>query len=238
MTRHIAIYAGTIAFLLATSSPGFTQGSRDGSSTSTADSTMGKGAGTSTPTQPSHLDKKTDLTGGKQGIPEEYADTPVRQGQLEEVKGSQYANASVFNMQGAEIGKIQQVLKDTKTGDIEYVVFVSNESKRAIPIRWSQFVTKGDKLQLNMKKEDIQNPVSMNASKDMSPDIKQYMDKMEQVREAPTAPGNPGIPGQKGSGATGSMGEESVGGGGPSGTSGLPAGQAPGFEGGNPSSKR
>ena len=199
---------------------------------------MGKGAGTSTPTETLQPDKKTDLTGGKQGVPEEYADTPVRQGKLEEEKGSKYANASVYNTQGAEIGKIHQVLKDTKTGDIEYVVFVPNESKRPIPIRWSQFVTKGDKLQLNLKKEDIQNPVSMNSSKDMSPDIKQYMDKMEQVREAPTASGNPGVPGQKGPGATGPMGEESVGGGGPSGTSGLPPGQAPGFEGGHPSSKR
>ena len=237
MMRQIAIYAGTIAVLLATSSPGFSQGAREGG-TSTFDSTMGKGAGTSTPTETLQPDKKTDLTGGKQGIPEEYADTPVRQGKLEEEKGSKYANASVFNTQGAEIGKIHQVLKDTKTGDIEYVVFVPNESKRPIPIRWSQFVTKGDKLQLNLKKEDIQNPVSMNSSKDMSPDIKQYMDKMEQVREAPTAPGNPGVPGQKGPGATGPMGEESVGGGGPSGTSGLPPGQAPGFEGGHPSSKR
>lgn len=113
-----------------------------------------------------------------------------------------------------------------------------DESKRPIPLRWSQFQTKNDKLQLTLKKEEYQNAVRMNSSKDQSPDLQEYMDRINQVRSAPTAPGNPGVPGQHSGGATGSMGEESVGGGGPSGTSGLPSGQAPGFEGGQPSSKR
>lgn len=237
MTRQIAIYAGTIAFALATATPSFSQVST-GSGAPPPDSTMGKGAGTGSPTEATKADKKTDLTGGKSGIPEEYADTPVRQGDLIEMKDSKYLNATVYSTNGEEIGKIQQVMKDKTTGDIEYVVFVSNESKRPQPIRWSQFKTKGDKLQLTMKKEDLQNAVPMSSSKDKSPDIKEYTDKMGQVRQAPTAPGNPGIPGQKGPDATGSMGEETVGGGGPSGTSGLPPGKAPGFEGGNPSSKR
>ncbi len=237
MNRRMAIYAGTIALALMAGAPAYSQVST-GSGAPPPDSTMGKGAGTSTPKEATTVDKKTDLTGGKPGIPEEYADTPVRQGKLEEVKDSKYLNASVFSMSGEEIGKIQQVMKDTKTGDIEYVVFVSNESKRAMPIRWSQFKTKGDKLQLTLKKEEIQNALPMSSSKDKSPDIQEYKDKMSEVRAAPTTPGNPGVPGQKGPDATGSMGEESVGGGGPSGTSGLPSGKAPGFEGGNPSSKR
>ena len=237
MNRRMAIYAGTIALALMAGAPAYSQVST-GSGAPLPDSTMGKGAGTSTPKEATTVDKKTDLTGGKPGIPEEYADTPVRQGKLEEVKDSKYVNASVFSMSGEEIGKIQQVMKDTKTGDIEYVVFVSNESKRAMPIRWSQFKTKGDKLQLTLKKEEIQNALPMSSSKDKSPDIQEYKDKMSEVRAAPTTPGNPGVPGQKGPDATGSMGEESVGGGGPSGTSGLPSGKAPGFEGGNPSSKR
>lgn len=228
MTRHIAIYAGTIAVLLATSGPVMSEPS--GSST--------MGSGSSTPTQPVIPDKKTDLTGGKSGVPEEYADTPVRQGKLEEMKDSKYLNAKVYSPGGEEIGKIQQVMKDTKTGDIEYVVFVSNESKRPQPIRWSQFKTKGDKLQLALKKEDIQNDVRSNSSKDMSPDLKEHQDKLDQARQAPTVPGNPGIPGQKNPNAVGSMGEDSVGGGGPSGTSALPPGKAPQFEGGNPSSKQ
>ena len=80
--------------------------------------------------------------------------------------------------------------------------------------------------------------VTPDSSKDKSPDMQQYKDKMGQAQTAPTTPGNPGVPGQKGPGATGSMGEDSVGGGGPSGTSGVPPGKAPQFEGGNPSSKK
>ncbi len=237
MNRRTAVYAGTIALALMASAPAYSQVST-GSGAPPPDSTMGKGAGTSTPKESPSFDKKTDLTGGKQGIPEEYADTPVRQGKLEEVKDSKYLNASVYGTNGEEIGKIQQVMKDTKTGDIEYVVFVSNESKRPMPIRWSQFKTKGDKLQLTLKKEEIQNAVPMSSSKDKSPDLQEYKDKMGQVQAAPTVPGTAGVPGQKGPDATGSMGEESVGGGGPSGTSGLPQGKAPGFEGGHPSSKQ
>ena len=237
MNHRMAIYAGTIALALMAGSPAFSQVST-GSGAPPPDSTMGKGAGTSTPKESPSFYKKTDLTGGKQGIPEEYADTPVRQGKLIEMKDSKYVNASVFGTNGEEIGKIQQVMKDEKTGDIEYVVFVSNESKRPQPIRWSQFKTKGDKLQLSLKKEEIQNALPMSSSKDKSPDLQEYKDKIGQVREAPTVPGSAGVPGQKGPEATGSMGEESVGGGGPSGTSGLPSGKAPGFEGGNPSSKR
>jgi sporulation protein YlmC with PRC-barrel domain len=222
------MYAGTIAFLLATSGPVMSE--------PTGSSTIGSGS--TNPTEAVTPDKKTDLTGGKSGIPEEYADTPVRQGKLEEMKDSKYLNATVYSTSGEEIGKIQQVMKDKTTGDIEYVVFVSNESKRAQPIRWSQFKTKGDKLQLTLKKEDIQNAVPMSSSKDKSPDLQEYKDKMGQVQAAPTAPGNPGIPGQKNPNAAGSMGEDSVGGGGPSGTSALPPGNAPQLEGGNPSSKR
>ena len=229
MTRHMAIYAGTIALLLAAGTPAFSEPS--GSST--------MGSGSATPTQPVIPDKKTDLTGGKSGIPEEDADTPVRQGKLEEVKDSKYLNASVFSTSGEEIGKIQQVMKDQTTGDIEYVMFMSNESKRTQPLRWSLFKTKGDKLQLTLKKEELQNAVPMSSSKDKSPDLQEYKDKMGQVQAAPTVPGNPGIPGQKHPNAVGSMGEDTTGGGGPSGTSALPPGQkAPQFEGGNPSSKQ
>ena len=102
------------------------------------------------------------------------------------------------------------------------------------------FQTKNDKVQLKLKKEEYQNAVGMNSSKDQSPDLKEYMDRINQARSqsVPSQNANPGLPGQRGPDATGSMGEDKVGGGGMSGTSGLPPGKAPGFEGGNPSSKQ
>jgi sporulation protein YlmC with PRC-barrel domain len=230
MTHHLAIYAGSIALLLGAGTLALSE--------PTGSSTMGSGS--SQPSQPVVPDKKTDLTGGKSGVPQEYADTPVRQGKLEEVKDSQYANATVYSTSGEEIGKIQQVLKDTKTGDIEYVVFVGKESKRPQPIRWSLFKPKGDKLQLTMQKEEIQNPVPMSSSKDQSPDIKEYMDRINAVRNDPTVKGQqqPGVPGQYKDGTVGGWGEESVSQGGPSGPSILPPAQkAPQLEGDHPSSK-
>ena len=231
MKHHMAIYAGTIALLLGGGTPVFSE--------PTGSSTMGSGS--TQPSQPVVPDKKTDLTGGQSGVPEEYADTPVRQGKLEEVKDSQYVNATVYGTNGDELGKIQQVLKDTKTGDIEYAVFVSKDSKRPQPIRWSLFKSKGDKLQLSLRKEELQNVVPMGSSRDQSPDIKEYMDRVNAVRNDPTVKGQqqPGVPGQYTDGTIGGWGEESVTKGGPGGPSILPPNQkAPQFEGGNPSSKQ
>ncbi|MDR4478985.1 MAG: PRC-barrel domain-containing protein [Nitrospira sp.] len=208
MTRQMAIYAGTIALLFATSGPAF---SKD----------------------------RTDITEGK-GVPEEYSDTPVRQGKLIEMKDSKYINATVQNQQGEAIGKITDVLKDKTTGDIEYVVFQAKDTKRTDPIRWSQFETKGDHLQLKLNKQELNDHITKNVSQDQSPDLKEYMDQIKKVRsQSPSSSGaSTGIPGQKGELAVGEMGEESVSGANRSGTSGLPPGKAPGFEGGNPSSKR
>ena len=230
MTRQIGIYAGTIAVALMIATPGFSQVSTGSGAPPPESKPL--------PTEGSKKDKRTDLTGGQTGVPEGYADTPVRQGKLIEMTDSKYKGANVFSTQGEMIGTIKEVLKDQQTNDIEYVVFTSKESNRDMPLRWSLFQTKNDQLQLKLKKEEFQNTVRMNADRDQSPDLKEYMGRINEVRSHPTAPGNPGIPGQKGPDATGSMGEDTVGGGGPSGTSGLPPGKAPGFEGGNPSSKR
>src|SRR5919107_4132090 len=217
MRQPMAIYAGTIALLLGGGTPVFSE--------PTGSSTMGSGS--TQPSQPLIPDKKTDLSGGKAGVPEEYADTPVRQGKLEEVKDSRYLNASVYSPTGEEIGKIQQVMKDTKTGDIEYAVFVSKESNRPQPLRWSLFQAKGDKLQLSLKKEEIQNPVPMSSSKDQSPGMKDIMDKVNAVRNDPTVKTQqqPGVPGQYTEGTIGGWGEESVTKGGPGGPSILPPNQ-------------
>jgi hypothetical protein len=119
MTRHIAVYAAASAWLFAAGTLAFSE--------PTGSSTIW--AGSATPTHPVIPDKKPDLTGGKAGIPEEYGDTPERPGKLEEVEDSKYLNATVYSTTGEKIGKIQQVLKDTRTGETEYSVFVSTESK-------------------------------------------------------------------------------------------------------------
>jgi hypothetical protein len=200
------------------------------------DSTMhGKGSGPSaeTPTSP---DKKTDLTGGKSGVPDEYSTTPVRQGKLHEVTDSKWLGQPVHGIQGDVVGTIKQVLKDQTTGQIEYVMLLPKDSKAPIPLRWSQFDEKKDQLQLKMKKEDLKTALNPSSTKDLSPDIQEYMSQIDQARSAPKA--------SKGSGSTtsspavGPHGEADTTKGGPGGFQALPEGKAPGHEGGQPSSKR
>ena len=201
-----------------------------------ADSSMqGNAAGSSGKT--TKPDKATDLTGGKTGIPKEYADTPVRQGKLQEVQDSKWLEKSVQGPQGETLGKITQVLKDQKTGDIEYVVLMPNDSKTALPLRWSQFQQKNDQLQLNMKKEDLKTALNAAPAKDISPDLEDFMNQVDKVRSEPKI-GNSTGSATSAPATVGPMGETQTSHGGASGPQALPEGNAPGLEGSNPSSKR
>jgi hypothetical protein len=168
-------------------------------------------------------DKKTDLTGGQQGVPDEYATTPVRQGKLKEVSDSKWLNQTVTNPQGEKMGKITKVLKDEKTQDIEYVMFQTTEDKTSHPIAWHRFHEKGDKLVLDATKEELHSTAS---AKDMSPDLAYFMEEIEQKREEPKGSGGmrpPGEP-QSFSGAS-TLGEDEA-----ASRPAAPAPSAPGFE--------
>ena len=59
-------------------------------------------------------DKKTDLTGGQTGVPEEYSTTPVRQGKLIDKPDSEWLNKTVQNQKGEELGKITNNLVENR----------------------------------------------------------------------------------------------------------------------------
>ncbi len=188
------------------------------------------GGGMSLPDRVSK-DKRTDLTGGQQGTPDEYANTPVRQGSLTEVKDSKWINQSVTNKQGEKIGKVTRVLRDEKTQKIEYVMIEIRDTQHARPMLWSRFEERGDKLVLNATKEELMPSVSQTDSKDLSPDLAVYMNEIEKKRAEHKPKVGPGdgrgtnrpVP------STGPMGEESAAGNlGPRGSS---PGEAPGYEG-------
>ena len=184
------------------------------------------------------MDKQSvDMTGGQGGVPSKYDVVPVRAGELQDEKGG-HLDKEVKNQQGETLGTIEKVMKDKKTGKIEYAVLEIADSKFQLPLQWSLFKQKGDHLMLKATKKDLEAPVNSTLAKDNSPEISQYMNDINKVREQPKAEGGGiGITNQPAS--AGSMGEENVGGGGAAGTRALPPqGQAPGFEGGNPSSKR
>ena len=186
-------------------------------------------AGGSTPS-PEKIpqDKRTDLTGGQQGVPDEYSTTPVRQGKLKEVNDSKLLNQTVTNPQGEKLGKITKVLKDETTQNIEYVMFQLQDAQSARPLPWSKFQEKGDKIVLNATKEELRPSVSSKDAKDMSPDLAMFMEEIEQKRNEPKAAGGgnerpSGDPGSLSGAAT--MGEDKVGS-----TRSAPPTPAPQFE--------
>jgi sporulation protein YlmC with PRC-barrel domain len=165
-------------------------------------------------------DKRTDLTGGQKGIPDEYANTPVRQGSLKEIKDSKWLNHLVTNKKGEKIGKVAKVLMDGETQKIEYVIIEVTNMPYARPMLWSRFEERGDKLIINATKEELLPSVSQKDSKDRSPDLAMYMDEIEKRRAESKPKVGPGA---------GAMGEDSAAGN--LGPRGAPAGEAPGYEG-------
>lgn len=237
MKRRL-VYAGLISAVISTGVSGVSfAGPSKGTALLIADSgVQGSESGSSTRAK-APTDKHTDLTGGQQGIPNEYSGTPVRQGKLEEVTDSKWLQKPVHGMQGDIVGKIKQVFKDQKTGDIEYVVLVPSDSKMPVPLRWSQFQESNDQLRLNMKKEDLKTASNVPNAKDMSPDIQEHMTHIERARSQPKAGHSKGSA-TSSPAAGGEMGEAETSRGGASGSQALPEGQAPGLEGNSPSSKR
>jgi sporulation protein YlmC with PRC-barrel domain len=237
MKRQL-IYAGVISAIISTALAGNAfAGLSKGTAIFVADSSIqgresGLPGGVTTP-----VDKRTDLTGGQPGIPNEYSGTPVPQGKLQEVTDSKWLLKPVHGMQGDIVGKIKQVLKDQKTGEIEYVILVPSDSKTPLPLRWSQFEERNEQLHLNMKQEDLKTVLNAPNTKDMSPDIQEHMNQIERVRSQPKVGYSQGSA-TSSPAAGGENGESETSRGGASGPQTLPQGQAPGLEGDHPSSKR
>jgi sporulation protein YlmC with PRC-barrel domain len=237
MKRH-TVYAGLISAVISTVLVGAAfAGSSEGTAVFVADSNLlGNRSGT-TGAVTTPVDKHTDLTGGQPGIPNEYAGTPVQQGKLHEVTDSKWLQQPVQGKQGEIVGKIKQVFTDQKTGEIEYVILVPSESKTPVPLRWSQFEERNGQLQLNMNKEELKTVLNAPNTKDMSPDIQEHMNQIDEARSQPKAGHSQGSATSSPS-AGGEHGESETSRGGASGSQALPPGQAPGLEGDHPSSKR
>ncbi len=180
--------------------------------------------------------RSIDMTGGKSSLPEHYDVVPVRRGELKDEKGGMLDQV-VKNQQGETVGTIEKLLKDTKTGKVEYAVLELADTKFQLPLQWSLFKQQGDKLTIKATKDQLRAPVNSDLTKDHSPEVSQYMNEINSVRKNPTAGEKGiGITDQPGSGGFG--GEDKEGGAGPAGPRALPpGGKAPQLEGDKPSSK-
>ncbi len=133
---------------------------------------------------PSGIDKQAvDMTDNQRGTVGEYDVVPVPRGELVDAKGGRL-NQTVKNPQGETLGTVTKLLKDKKTGKIEYAV-LELEDKFQRPMQWSQFMQQGDKLILKSTKNELRPSVNPTLQKDLSPDVSQYMDQINKVREEP-----------------------------------------------------
>lgn len=233
-------WIGFLVLLLA----GITYAQDEGTSSSGkigSDQPGGSGAGDHVPGQQMNQPKSSfekqaiDMTGGQNGLISKYDVVPVRRGELVDEKGG-HLDQVVKNKKGETLGTIEKLLKDTKTGKVEYAVLELEGDKFQLPLQWSQFRQDGDRLTLNATKKDLRPTINSTLTKDMSPDVSHYMDEINKVRSQPKPKVSAPPTGDKNKPVdAGPMGEaEAVGDGTPS----LPPGGAPGYEGDHPGGKR
>lgn len=176
-----------------------------------------------------------DMTGGQSGLAGKYDVVPVRRGELVDEKGG-HLDQIVKNKKGETLGTIEKLLKDTKTGKVEYAVLELEGDKYQLPLQWNQFKQEGGHLTLNATQKDLRPITNPTLSKDMSPDVSHYMDEINTVRAQPKPKGStPSTGGTNKPVDAGPMGESEAAG---DGTPSLPPGGAPGYEGDHPGGKR
>lgn len=105
----------------------------------------------------------------------------VRLGKLVDEKGAAL-DQTVKNNKGEILGTIEKLLKDTKTGKIEYAVLELHDTKYQLPLQWSQFKHKNGHLTLNVSGSDLYPITGPIHSKDLSPEDSHYMEEINAVR--------------------------------------------------------
>jgi sporulation protein YlmC with PRC-barrel domain len=123
-----------------------------------------------------------DMTGTHGSPPRQYAIVAVPRGDIKEVSDSPFLDAKVKSPDGENVGTLDKLIMDTKTGKIEYGVVELEGSERLVPVAWSAFKTNREsgRVVLNATKEQLQPSLNFEDAKDLSPDIKHYFDSILQ----------------------------------------------------------
>lgn len=170
---------------------------------------------------------------------ERYVILPVPRGNLETALARRADPAKHFLLdslvrdpEGKLIGTLENLIFDTKSGQIEYGVVSLADTDRLVPVPWSSFNVNRHKgyVELNAKAKDLRPEMNAKLQQDHSPSIKQLVHDIEQMRAAGwTSRQGLGITTRPAAGTPFGVGE--TGGAGPSGPRALPPGPAPQFEG-------
>lgn len=156
-------------------------------------------------------------------IPKNYLILPVPRGDLAEVKAKNtLLDAAVKDEEGKNIGTIDNLIVDTKTGKIAYAVVELSDTDRLVPVPWNSLSVdrSNGKVQLNGMAADLRPYLNQKLLEDQSPSMTEIMKEVKEVRKSIPADRS-GLGITERPSAAGPMGEAKTGGAGPSGPRGI-----------------
>ncbi len=171
------------------------------------------------------------MTGTQNATTEEYAVMPIGGG-LTDAKDRDLIGSKIKNPQGENLGTLENLIVDTKTGKIAYGVISLPEKEHMMPVQWSAFKVNREKgeVVLNVKLDQLQPAVEATDAKDKSPSVQKLVKDIERTRAEGAKTNQEGLGVTKQPAAGGGQGEDQAAGSGPGGPRALPPGQAPGFK--------
>lgn len=154
---------------------------------------LGESAGTGELAIPGRQDKpgQLDMTGKHGYPPKEYAILPVPRGEFKVAGRHSLLNSPVQNSEGKTIGKIESLVMDSKTGEIEYAVVSMPDATNALQaVPWAVFSIHRDgqnnHLVLDTRQYQLAPDVTQKEMTKRPPAIEQILKDMTD----PTAPGD------------------------------------------------
>jgi sporulation protein YlmC with PRC-barrel domain len=125
---------------------------------------------------------ETDMTNTKSqdGIPSKYTIMPVARGKKVEVN-SEMIGDTVKNPKGEDLGKLEQLIMDSKTKRIEYAMISIGDTSQLKAYPWSAFKVNKEQgtVVLNVTKAQLKTKAT-----DLSPDIQALEEQLQTLRKS------------------------------------------------------
>lgn len=157
----------------------------------------GESAGTGELAKPGEQEKAgaLDMTTAQGFPPKAYSILPVPVGKLKATKESAYINRPVKDLNGKVVGKIENFIIDSHSGQVEYAIVSLKDDKDSLQaVPWVHFTLKQDAkkkdaekkdLVLNTKDYQLGPELTKKNSENQSPEIDKLIKQIQQAKAAP-----------------------------------------------------
>jgi len=151
---------------------------------------IGESAGTGVLAMPGQQEKpgQLDMTGAGGSMPKEYTVIPIPVGELTTTNSNLLLKKPVKDLQGNNIGTLENLIVDTHSGRIEYAIVAIENGTHLQPVPWSAIQVKRNgkdtpTATIDTSKYQLMPSLMRDDSKDLSPSVKQIVKEMEVLRE-------------------------------------------------------